>query len=122
MYVISPRCASFFEADSEYPDLECGQLAAKRYLRLICSVHYHSKLGGSDPDLEGSPSANNVLLPTNVLTIGRRITPALRIKILRALEVFPTKSDVRVYELFFEVKSRGFVYDYKRKVWEFQAK
>ncbi|MEZ2250227.1 hypothetical protein [Microcoleus sp.] len=122
MHVVSPRCASFFEADSEYADLECGQLAAKRYLRLICSADYWSKLGGNDPDGEPSRSANNVLLPTNVLTIGRRITPALRIKILRALEVFPTKSDVRVYELFFEVKFRGFVYDYKRKVWEFRAK
>ncbi|XZO03454.1 MAG: hypothetical protein ACM65L_06985 [Microcoleus sp.] len=85
---------------------------------MIYSVDFRSKLGGNDPDLEGSPSANNLPLPTNIVTIGRRITPALKIKILRVLEVFPTKSDVRVYELFFEVKSRGFVYDYKRKVWE----
>ncbi len=76
-----------------------------------------------DPDRESLPSpANNLPLPTNVVTIGRRVTPALRVKILRALEVFPTKSQIRVYQLFSQAKACGFIYDYKRNVWEFRSK
>ncbi len=105
----SPRCCSFFENDSEYPDLDCRKLAAKRYLRLIYSADYRSKpFMDDDPDQEGLPSpTNNLPLPTNIVTIGRRITPEIRIKILQALDVFPTKGQIRVYQLFHEVKSCG---------------
>jgi hypothetical protein len=55
-----------------------------------------------DPDREGLPSpTNNLPLPSNVITVGRRITPAIRVKILRALEVFPTKGQLRVINCFF---------------------
>lgn len=123
MFNSPPRCASFFESDDEYPDLDCRKLAAKRYLRLIYSADYRSKpFMDDDPDQEGLPSpSNNFPLPTNVMTIGRRVTPALRVKILRALEVFPTKGQIRVYQLFFDVKSCGFRYDTKRKIWEFKS-
>ncbi|MCC3405193.1 MAG: hypothetical protein JGK17_06275 [Microcoleus sp. PH2017_10_PVI_O_A] len=115
---------SFFDDDSEYPDLSCGELAVKQYLRLICSADYRSKpFMDDDLDREGLPSpTNNLPLPTNVVTIGRRVTPTLRIKIIRALEVFPTKSQIRVYQLFSEVKACGFRYDCKQNVWEFQTK
>ena len=106
----------FFESDPEYPDLDCRENAAKRYLRLIYSNDYRSKpFMDDDPDREGLPSpTNNLPLPSNVITVGRRITPAIRVKILRALEVFPTKGQLRVYQLFFYVKCSGFRYDYKQ--------
>ncbi|MEG4807918.1 hypothetical protein QUA82_09840 [Microcoleus sp. F8-D3] len=116
-----PQCPSFFESDPEYPDLDSRNLAAKRYLRLIYSADYRSTpFMDDDPDREGLPSpTNNLPLPTNVVTIGRRVTPSLRIKILRALEVFPTKGQIRVYQLFAEVKFLGYRYDIKKKNWEF---
>ncbi|MEG4329879.1 hypothetical protein [Microcoleus sp. herbarium5] len=118
-----PRCPDFFESDDEYPDLQCRELGAKRYLRLIYSADYRSKpFVDDDPDREGLPSpTNNLPLPTNVVTIGRRVTPSLRVKILRALEVFPTKGQIRVYQLFSDVKFCGFRYDSKRKIWEFKS-
>ncbi|MEG4529874.1 hypothetical protein [Microcoleus sp. D2_18a_D3] len=124
MPTLPPRCFSFFEADPEYPDLDCRKLAVKRYLRLIYSADYRLKpFMDDDPDREGRPSPdNNLPLPHNVVTIGRRVTPALRVKILRALEVFPTKGRIRVYQLFYEVKSCGFRYDYKKNIWEFRSK
>ena len=119
-----PRCPSFFEGDDEYPDLQCRELVTKRYLRLIYSADYRSQpFMDDDPDREGLPSpTNNLPLPTNVVTIGRRVTPALRVKILRALEVFPTKGQIRVYQLFNQVKTCGFRYDHKKNIWEFQSK
>jgi len=129
MPTFPPRCASFFESDLEYADLGCGELAAKRYLRLIYSADYRSeRFMDDDPDREDldqedlpSPD-NNLPLPDNVVTIGRRVTPALRTKILRALEVFPTKGLIRVYQLFYEVKACGFRYDHKKNIWEFRSK
>ena len=120
----SPRCCSFFESDAEYPDLDCRKLATKRYLRLIYSADYRDKpFMDDDPDREGLPSpTNNLPLPDNVVTIGRRITPACRIKILQALDVFPTKGRIRVYQLFNDLKLCGFRYDSKRKIWEFGSK
>jgi hypothetical protein len=119
-----PSHSRFFDDDSEYPDLVCGELAANRYLRLIRSADYRSKpFIDDDPDREGLPSpTNNLPLPTNVVTIGRRVTPALRFKILRALEVFPTTCQITVYQLFAEVKVQGFRYDYQQKFWEFSTK
>lgn len=121
---LPPRCCSFFERDDEYPDLKCRKLAAKRYLRLIYSADYRSNpFMDDDPDQEGLPSPTNSLpLPTNVVTIGRRVPPTLRVKILRALEVFPTKGQIRVYQLFHQVKSCGFRYDRKNNIWEFRSK
>ncbi|MEG4419408.1 hypothetical protein QUA70_12465 [Microcoleus sp. LAD1_D5] len=105
---LPPRCCSFFESDDEYPDLQCRELAAKRYLHLIYTVDYRSKpFINDDPDREGLPSpTNNLPLPTNVVTIGRRITPALRTKILQALDVLPTKGQIRVKSGFINFFSR----------------
>lgn len=123
MPTLPPRCPDFFKKDDEYPDLDSRKLAAKRYLRLIYSVDYRDKpFMDDDPDREGLPSpTNNLPLPTNVVTIGRRITPSLRIKILRALDVFPTKGQIRVYQLFHDVKACGFRYDHKKNIWEFRS-
>lgn len=106
-------CPSFFKSDPEYPDLECPELAVKRYLQLIYSADYRSK---PYMDEEDRP------LPANLLVIGRRLTPALRIKILRALDVYPTKYQIRIYQLFSEVKFLGYKYNYKQKIWEYQTK
>lgn len=124
MPTLSPRCPDFFKKDDEYPDLDSRKLAAERYLRPIYSVDYRDKpFMDDDPDREGLPSpTNNLPLPTNVVTIERRITPALRVKILRALEVFPTKGQIRVYQLFYDVKSCGFRYNTKTNIWEFRSK
>ena len=124
MPTLPPRCPSFFESDPEYPDLDCREFVAKGYLRLIYSADYRSeRFMDDDPDREGLPSPdNNLPLPDNVVTIGRRVTPALRTKILRALEVFPTKGLIRVYQLFYEVKACGFRYDHKKNIWEFRSK
>ena len=123
---LPPRCASFFESDPEYSDLNGGELAAKRYLRLIYSADYRAKPFIYD-DLDKIPdrtssrsSANCPPLPINVITIGRRLTPYLRIKILSALAVHPTKTLIRCYQLFAEVKKLGFRYDYKTNLWEFR--
>ncbi|MCC3473289.1 MAG: hypothetical protein JGK38_23835 [Microcoleus sp. PH2017_15_JOR_U_A] len=119
-----PRCLSFFEGDDEYPDLGCRELAVDRYLRLIYSADYRSKpFVDDDPDREGLPSpTNNLPLPPNVITIGRRVTPALRVKILGALDLYPTKGQIRIYQLFAEIKACGFKYDHKHSIWEFRSK
>lgn len=113
MPYLFPRCPSFSESDPDYPDLECPELAAKRYLQLIYSADYRSK---AYMDEEDRP------LPANLLVIGRRLTPALRIKILRALDVYPTKYQIRIYQLFSEVEFLGYKYNYKQKIWEYQTK
>ncbi|MCC3455774.1 MULTISPECIES: hypothetical protein [unclassified Microcoleus] len=119
-----PNHPRFFDDDSEYLDLGSGELAAKRYLRLICSADYRSKpFVDDDPDREGLASpTNNLPLPPNVITIGRRVTPALRVKILGALDLYPTKSQIRIYQLFAEIKACGFKYDHKHSIWEFRSK
>lgn len=61
-------------------------------------------------------------LPANLLVIGRRLTPTLRIKIFRALDIYPTKYQIRIYQLFSEVKALGYQYNYKSKNWEYQTK
>ena len=106
----------FFERDSEYSDLLTGTLTAKRYLRLINSTHYLSRSFIVDDKLE------NFSLPPNIITIGRRLTKGLRIKILRALDVYPIKSQIRVYQLFFEIKELGYRYNCKDKIWEFRVR
>lgn len=124
------RHPSFFHSDPEYPDLDCRELAAERYLRLLNSADYRkNRFIDDDPDREGVPlPSNNLPLPHNVITIGRRITPSLRIKIFGALEIvqsselFSSQAQFRVYELFFQVKKLGFRYDYKHNMWEFQVK
>jgi hypothetical protein len=124
MFPLPPRYPSLFESDPEYPDLECGKLVTQRYLRLIYSADYrHDRFINDDPDREGllSPT-NNLPLPVNVNTIGRRVTPAIRVKILRALEIFPTQGQIRVYELFSQVEACGYCYDSKKNVWEFGIK
>lgn len=123
--ILCPNCLldapPFFESDPEYPDLECRELVAKRYLRLIYSADYRdNRFMDDDPDREGRPSPDNKLpLPENVMTIGRRITPYTRVKILRALEIYPTKYQIRVYQLFSDLKLLGYRYDIKKKNWEF---
>lgn len=113
---ILPRCCSFFESDDEYPDLQCRKLAAKRYLRLIYSADYRSQSCMDEDD------PKNLSLPANVVTIGRRITPYTKVKILRALEIYPIKYQIRVYQLFAELKYLGYRYDVVHKSWEFQTK
>ena len=105
---------AFFEDDPEYPDLDCGESATKRYLQLKSSADYYSKICNDHRD---ECDYANLPLPANVITIGRRVTPYLRIKILAALDVYPTKSQIRTYQLFNEVKACGFRFDYKQKVW-----
>lgn len=120
-----PRCPSFFERDSEYPDLECGKLAAKRYVRLIHSADYHSKpyLDVDDVDRDIGIKCDrreDVPLPVNLLTEGRNLTPALKVKILGALAICPLPStfQLRIYQLFHLVKFLGWQYKYKSNCWE----
>lgn len=116
--ITSPRCVSFFEPDTEYPDLDCRELAVKRYLRLINSTEYLTR-PCVDASEDNKEPGQNLRLPDNVVTIGRRMTPYLRIKIQRALEIYPTKRLVGVHQLFIDLKHLGFRYDYKNQLWEF---
>lgn len=117
-----PQCASFFERDSEYPDLECRELAAKRYLRLIHSADYRFNcwLDVDDVDRKAEPVREDVALPADLLTEGRRLTPALKVKILGAVAICPLPStfQLRVYQLFRLVKLFGWRYNYKSNHWE----
>jgi hypothetical protein len=108
------QCA-FFVEDSEYSDLDCGELAAKQYLRLINSADYRS----SNPSVDDC-KVESLPLPSNLLTEGRRLTPALKVKINRALLVSPLPStfQIRVYQLFHMAKFLGYRYNYKLKDWE----
>ena len=110
---LSPRCCSFFESDSEYPDLDCQKLAAKRYLRLIFSADYRLR-----PYID-AVDGENLPLPANIITIGRRMNSYTKVKILRALEIYPVKCQIRVYQLFWEVKDLGFRYNVNLQNWEF---
>lgn len=108
-----PNHPRFFDDDSEYPDLGCGELAAKRYLGLIRSADYRS---------QAFLDAGDQSLPTNLLTTGKRLTSSLRIKIFGALDKYPTRYEIRIYQLFAEVKLLGYRYNYKQKIWEFSTK
>ncbi len=122
MAVFPPQCASFFERDSEYPDLECRELAAERYLRLIHSADYRFNcwLDVDDVDRKAEPVREDVALPVNLLTEGRILTPALKIKILGALAICPLPStfQLRIYQLFHLAKFWGWRYNYKSNCWE----
>lgn len=119
-----PLCASFFERDSEYPDLECRELAAKRYVRLIHSADYHSKpyldVDDVDRDIGIKCDHKDVALPASLLTEGRKLTPALKVKILGALAICPLPStfQIRVYQLFRLAEFWGWRYNYKSNCWE----
>ena len=77
------RCSSLFDSDGEYPDIECGKLVVKRYLRLIDSTDYRSKsfLDEEDAGESRAIADEDLPLPHNLLLEGRRLTPALRRKI-----------------------------------------
>jgi hypothetical protein len=110
---------ALFEDDPEYPDLDCGECVTKRYLQLKSSADYFSK---SAMMTEIKCDYANIPLPANVITIGRRVTPYLRIKIMSALDVFPTKDQIRTYQLFAEVKACSFRFDYKQKLWVYMPR
>lgn len=118
---------SFIEEDLEYPDLDCGQFVARRYLRLIYSADYYSKpFIYEDPPDDGprqSTISSNLLtegIPSNLLTEGKRLTPAMKTKIFGALALCPLPSsfEIRVYQLFHLVKLFGWRYNYKFCRWE----
>ena len=77
------RCSHLFDSDGEYPDMECGKLVAKRYLRLIDSTDYRSKsfLDEEDTGECRAITHEDLPLPHNSLLEGRRLTPTLRRKI-----------------------------------------
>lgn len=115
-----PNHPRFFDDDSEYPDLGCGELAAKRYLRLIRSADYRpNPLMSVQGDRRTS---EDLSLPRNLLTEGRRLTPALKLKIRGALAIAPLPStfQIRVYQLFRLVQFFGWRYNYKSNCWEAQ--
>jgi hypothetical protein len=107
----------FFEEDPEYPDFNCGEFAAKRYLRLIDSADYCSR---SDRNNRQDSGGNIAPLPPNLLTEGRVMTSALRAKIAGALVICPLPSslELRTYQLFHLVKFFGWRYNYKFNYWE----
>ena len=115
-----PRCSSLFDSDDEYPDMECGKLATKRYLRLIDSTDYRSK---SLIDEENAGECRAIAhedssLPHNLLLEGRRFTSAIKHKIWGALAICPVTTPIRVYELFHLIKFLGYRYNYKSNIWE----
>lgn len=124
MAVFPSQCPSFFERDREYPDLCYRKRAAKRYIRLIYSADYRLKLcldvDDVDRDVRIECDRKDVILPASLLTEGRRLTPALKIKILGALTLCPLPStfQLRVYQLFHLVKLFGWRYNYKSNHWE----
>lgn len=114
---------SLFEEDPEYPDLNCGEFVARRYLRSIYSADYYSKpFIYEDPpaDVIGDVIVADPLFPPNLLTEGKRLTQAMKIKISGALALCPLPSnfEVRTYQLFHLVKLFGWRYNYKLSCWE----
>jgi len=107
---------SLFEEDDEYPDLECRKPVVKRYLRLISSADYRSESFIDDAECDREVSA----LPHNLLTEGRRMTPALNLKILGALVIcrVPSNFELRTFQLFHMTKLFGYRYNYKSHRWE----
>ncbi|TAE54387.1 MAG: hypothetical protein EAZ88_09400 [Oscillatoriales cyanobacterium] len=112
-----PNHPRFFDDDSEYLDLGSGELAAKRYLRLICSADYRSNPLNC---VRGDRVSEDLPLPHNLLAEGRRLTPALKLKIRGALAVcpLPSTSQIRVYQLFHLARFWGWRYNYKLNRWE----
>ena len=113
------RCSSLFDSDDEYPDMECGKLTTKRYLRLIDSTDYRSK---SLIDEEGAGESRAIAhedspLPHNLLLEGRRLTRIIRRKIWGALAIYPVTAPIRIYQLFHFVKFLGYRYNYKTNIW-----
>ena len=114
------RCPHLFDSDGEYPDMECGKLVAKRYLRLTDSTDYRSKtFMDEDETCESRAIADEDLpLPHNLLLEGRRLTPALRRKIWGALAICSSPTiPTRVYQLFHLMKFLGYRYNYKFNIW-----
>lgn len=115
----SPNYPRFFESDPDYQDLGRGKLATKRYLRLINSADYRPV-----PLMiaQGDWVSEDLPLPRNLLTEGRRLTPALKLKIRGALAIYslPSTSQIRVYQLFRLVQFFGWRYNYKSNCWEAQ--
>lgn len=118
MVNFSLQFSSFLERDDEYPDLKCGKPAIKRYIRLIGSTNYYSKVVVVEPDMDPSLDIRREL-PPNLLTEGRKVTPSLKIKILGALArcSLSPDSEIRIYQLFHLVKFFGWRYDYKSRRW-----
>lgn len=71
-----------------------------------------------DAELDAE-SDHKSALPHNLSTEGRRLTPALKVKILGALAICPLPStfEIRVYQLFHLIKLFGYRYNYKSKRW-----
>lgn len=114
------RCSSLFDSDGEYPDMECGELATKRYLRLTDSTDYRSK---SFPDEEDAGECRAIAhedlpLPHNLLSDGRRLTRIIRRKIWGALAICHVTAPIRVYQLFHLMKFLGYRYNYKSNIWK----
>lgn len=113
-----------FEPDSQYDDASYSrELAIKRYLRLINSPSYHKEplidcFTGSK-----SPPPKDLPLPSNLITTGRKILPAIKKKILGAIAIhshcLPTIEQMDVRTLFYNVKSFGYRYNYKSQLWEY---
>lgn len=127
----------FFDFDPEYDDPKYDrELTVKRYLQLIESPVYRVDLsiegftesGHSPPEreqrgLKPKPSVEKDLsLPSNLDISARKISWGLRKKILAALAIWslPRGETVNVRTLFAEVKFRGFEYNYKSQIWEYQ--
>lgn len=110
-----PNHPRFFDKDSQYPDLG-GEFAAKRYLQLINSADYRPNPLMS---VQGDRS-EDLPLPPNLLTEGRRLTPGIKLKILGALKIcsLPSSCPIRVYQLFHLTKFFGWRYNYKLNRWE----
>lgn len=116
MSIELPSYPSFFESDPDYPDLGGGELAAERYLQLINSADYRQ-----NPLIyhRGGQASEDLELPPNLLTEGRRLTSALKLKIRGALAICPLPStfQIRIYQLFHLAKFFGYRYDYKSNCW-----
>lgn len=113
-----PNYPRFFERDLDHQDLDSGELATKRYLRLINSADYRPNPLNS---VHGDRASED--LPPNLLTEGRRLTPSLKLKILGALKICLLPSScqpIRVYQLFHLAKFFGWRYNYKLNRWEEQ--
>lgn len=112
-----PNYPRFFERDPDHQDLGCGELATRRYLRLVNSADYRPNPLMS---VSGDRRSEDLPLPPNLLTEGRRLTPGIKLKILGALKIcsLPSSCQIRVYQLFHLTKFFGWRYNYKLNRWE----
>ena len=113
------RCSHLFDSDAEYPDIECGKLVVKRYMRLIDSTDYRSKsfLDEEDAGESRAIAHEDLPLPHNLLLEGRRLTRIIRRKIWGALAICPVTAPIRIYQLFHLMKFSGYRYNYKSNIW-----